>query len=67
MTRIAGDTADLPAGWTVDRDNWGARPVRPADQARMGKRDVLTRCCVENGKVCVMDAQTARRIDGLES
>jgi len=35
--RISGDTEDLPEGWTVDEDNWGARPVKPTDERRLAE------------------------------
>lgn len=34
MNRVQGDDRDLPAGWTVGRDNWACRPVRDSDRPK---------------------------------
>lgn len=63
MARIGGDCEDLPTGWTVDSDNWGTRLVRNGDLDRMkGHRGSWF---LEDGIVYVMDAATARRMDGI--
>ena len=62
MRRIVGDTADLPAGWHVDVDNWGTRRATAADAKRIERDDIMTACIVD-GMVCVMDAETAAALD----
>ena len=65
--RIAGDDADLPEGWTVDEDNWGTRPTRPSDYARLESSppEVFMRTCFEGGMVCVHVASAARYMDNI--
>lgn len=68
MARIGGDTEDLPAGWTVDQDNWGTRPGRPGDVDRMkAEPGAWTTACEYGGRVFVMDARTARLLDGVHA
>ena len=62
MARIIGDTADLPAGWHVDADNWGTRRVNGNDAKRIDEDNIMTACIVD-GMVCVMDAETAAALD----
>lgn len=65
--RIDGDDTDLPAGWSVDEDNWGVRPARPADHARLAESppEVFMRTCFEDGMLCVHVATAARYMDGI--
>jgi hypothetical protein len=70
MARIAGDTADLPAAWSVDGDNWGKRPTRSTDQARVAiihsnkaPKGLYSTACMERGSTFVMSAATARFLD----
>lgn len=63
VERIGGDIADLPKGWSVDADNWGTRLVRNGDLDRM--RGWQASWFLDDGIVYVMDAATARQMDGL--
>lgn len=64
--RIAGDDSDLPAGWTVDSDNWGTRALRAGDleYLKSSPPDVFMRSCCEGGALFVHTANAARKIDG---
>lgn len=62
MARIANDSEPLPKGWDVDSDNWGVRPVRNGDLDRM--KGYRHSWFLEDGLVYVMDAATARHMDG---
>lgn len=65
--RIKGDTEDLPPGWIVDHDNWGARKATPADRQRIQDSPpeiFMCTCFEEGGMLCVQLAQAARYMDG---
>jgi hypothetical protein len=66
--RIAGDTDDLPEGWIVDDDNWGARPKRAGDEERFKTSPpyVWMRACFEKGMLCVLTAKAAHYMDGAD-
>lgn len=68
MARIEGDDRDLPPGWTVDEDNWGARPFRAGDEERYSKSRLMMRTSigVNENMVYVHIADAAFIMDGLE-
>jgi len=69
MAMLKGDTTALPDGWEVGAGNWATRPATAAEMAAKRNltdivdRTFAIRACIIDGKLCVRDAETARRFD----
>lgn len=68
MARLAGDSDDLPQGWSIDVENWASRPLRNGDWYRLESAPdhIFMAASTDDACIYVRNAETARYIDGKD-